>query len=117
MQNDSRAQDMEDTMDRLANAVPVQEVPKLLPKQANGKTVHLSTIYRWLSRGRRGVRLPSFLVGGRRYVNAQDLFDWIDRLTYEAAPPQAFNPPTPRQRRRERERARRRVEEILYGRK
>ena len=102
---------------RLADAVPVQDVPRILPRQPNGKKVHLSTLYRWLTRGRRGMRLPSFLVGGRRYVHLEDLYDWIDRLTQDATPPQDFSPPTPRQRQRQQAQTRRRVEEILYGRK
>ena len=39
-------------------------------KQLN---VHISTVYRWTLRGVRGRRMKYFLVGGRRYVDADDL--------------------------------------------
>lgn len=116
--HESRRRDIDDTLSSLADAVPVQEVPKLLPRQANGKRIHIATVYRWMLHGRRGIRLHSFLIGGRRYVHLRDLLDWIDRLTQEDAPPPVAVPlQTPRQRRRQQERARRRVQEILYGRK
>ena len=35
--------------------------------------VHISTVFRWSFRGVRGRRLKSFLIGGRRYVDADDL--------------------------------------------
>lgn len=39
--------------------------------------VHLATVYRWTSIGVRGKRLPSFLVGGRRYVALADLEQFL----------------------------------------
>jgi excisionase family DNA binding protein len=35
--------------------------------------VHLATVYRWTSKGVRGRRLRSYLVGGRRFVSRVDL--------------------------------------------
>ena len=43
-------------------------------KQLN---VHISTVFRWSFRGVRGRRLKSFLVGGRRYVDADDLAQFL----------------------------------------
>ncbi len=43
-------------------------------KQLN---VHISTIYRWVLHGVRGRRLKSFLVGGRRYVDADELAQFL----------------------------------------
>lgn len=40
--------------------------------------VHRKTAERWALRGVRGTRLPSKLVGGRRYVLASDLTDFLD---------------------------------------
>ena len=46
--------------------------------------VHVSTVYRWAGSGVRGRRLPSMLIGGRRYVRISDLEVFI-----EATPPDA----------------------------
>jgi excisionase family DNA binding protein len=35
--------------------------------------VHTATVYRWTFQGVRGKRLPSFLIGGRRYVALSEL--------------------------------------------
>lgn len=35
--------------------------------------VHIATIWRWVLHGVRGQRLPTILVGGRRYVLKSDL--------------------------------------------
>lgn len=38
--------------------------------------VHVATVYRWTLQGVRGRRLPSFFIGGRRYVTLSDL-EWF----------------------------------------
>ena len=43
--------------------------------------VHISTVVRWTQGGVRGHRLPSYLVGGRRYVNRQQLDEFMARGT------------------------------------
>ena len=40
--------------------------------------VHLSTIHRWCGTGVRGKKLPTCLLGGRRYVRASDLAAFLD---------------------------------------
>jgi hypothetical protein len=35
--------------------------------------VHITTVHRWTHQGVRGNRLRSFLIGGRRYVDGDDL--------------------------------------------
>ena len=44
-----------------------------LKQVAKHLRVHIATVYRWTLRGVRGRRLKSFLIGGRRYVDADDL--------------------------------------------
>lgn len=39
--------------------------------------VHISTVFRWATSGVRGRRLPSLLIGGRRYVKKSDLEDFF----------------------------------------
>ncbi|MCH9656030.1 MAG: helix-turn-helix domain-containing protein [Planctomycetes bacterium] len=38
--------------------------------------VHVATVYRWTLQGVRGRRLPSFFIGGRRYIKLSDL-EWF----------------------------------------
>jgi hypothetical protein len=46
-----------------------------------------STLWRWRTRGIRGVRLATVLIGGRRYVSKQALAAFAQRLT-DATDPQ-----------------------------
>jgi len=39
--------------------------------------LHISTIHRWMTSGVRGRRLPSRLIGGRRFVIRSDLEEWL----------------------------------------
>ena len=48
-----------------------------LNEVARQLNVHISTVFRWSFRGVRGRRLKSFLVGGRRYVAADDLAQFL----------------------------------------
>lgn len=91
--------------------VHVREVPWFLPRQLNGRRVHISAVYRWMSRGVRGVLLEFVQVGGRRYTSKEVLQRFADRLTSSEAP--AVQESTPRRRQREIERAAKRLEEIL----
>lgn len=42
--------------------------------------VHVSTVWRWILQGVGGVKLRSTKVGGRRFVDAQDLSDFHAKL-------------------------------------
>ena len=39
--------------------IPIRQVPARLPPRANGKQVHVTTVYRWINHGVRGFRLES----------------------------------------------------------
>ena len=60
----------------------LKEIAKSLDK-------HISTVLRWALKGVRGRRLPSFLIGGQRYVNREDL----ERFLHPDAPPSSSPPP------------------------
>lgn len=45
---------------------------------------HPSTLWRWRTRGIRGVRLDTVLIGGRRYVSADALERFVFALTAAA---------------------------------
>ena len=97
--------------------IPFSELPKRLRKRG-AKKPHLSTVYRWSQRGRRGTRLEYIKIGGSRYTSEGALSAFIDACT---AASQGYRddiepPKTPRQRQRVKEKARSEVERIL-GRK
>ena len=53
-----------------AERLSLKQVAKLLDK-------NISTIHRWRLRGARGRKLPTFLIGGRRYVLREELEAFI----------------------------------------
>jgi len=58
----------------------LSEAAKTLPGRP-----HASSIFRWLTRGVRGVRLESTLVGGRRYTSQEALVRFCAAITAAAA--------------------------------
>lgn len=54
-------------------------VNKLLP-QIPGQP-HISTLIRWYTKGVRGVKLETALIGGRRFTSLEAIQRFIDRLT------------------------------------
>lgn len=75
---------------------------KLLPlvqavEEVSGRRVHLSTVLRWCTKGCRGIRLDSRVMGGRRYTWREAVEQFIEATTIakdgSIAPPKA----TPRQ--------------------
>jgi hypothetical protein len=52
--------------------ISLKEVPKHLPRR-NGKRTHYSTVFRWATRGARGRKLESVLLGGVRYTSLEAL--------------------------------------------
>jgi Helix-turn-helix domain/Protein of unknown function (DUF1580) len=48
--------------------------------------VHVATVWRWVLTGVRGRKLPTILVGGRRYVLAADLEAFLARSDEPARP-------------------------------
>jgi len=47
---------------------------------------HVSTVFRWMGRGVRGVKLRSFLVGGKRYIYLADFNDFLRELNNHRYP-------------------------------
>lgn len=54
------------------------------PGRGNTRT-HPSTIYRWISRGIRGIRLESICIGGKTYTSVEALQRWADALSSRPA--------------------------------
>ena len=55
----------------------ILDLPRLSPSQAARKVrVHVATVWRWMLHGVRGHKLPSTIIGGRRYIFEKDLQAW-----------------------------------------
>ena len=94
--------------------VPIRAVPGRLPRQPNGKTVNLATVYRWMQRGVcGGIRLEFAKVGGMTYTSVEALQLFSERVTAARTGGPAPPPAPPASRRRRIEQARRQVEEIF----
>lgn len=52
--------------------VPLKEASRLLPKR-NGKRTHYSTLFRWATKGAKGRKLESIMIGGVRYTSKEAL--------------------------------------------
>jgi hypothetical protein len=61
---------------------------------------HVSTLWRWIQRGCRGVRLEAILIGGIRYTSRESLQRFCDSIT-AAADGLPASPRTPKQRERQ----------------
>jgi len=60
--------------------LPLGQVAALLPRRGKGK-IHKSTLYRWSTKGCRGIVLDYVEVGHCRCVTKQMLEDFFARLT------------------------------------
>ena len=58
--------------------IPVREVPAALPLQPGGRRIHLATVYRWMSRGVRGVRLEWIRIGGHTFTSREALVRFVE---------------------------------------
>ena len=65
------------------------EAAKALPKLRRGKKIHVSTLYRWISRGVRGVKLEAVKLGRTRLTSKEALQRFAERLSGVQAAPEA----------------------------
>ncbi len=82
--------------------ISLSEAAKLLPIRPGGKRPHIATLYRWTSRGVRGVVLESTQCGGTRATSKEAIRRFCERLTSPDAPESAESVAA-RSRRREKE--------------
>ena len=71
--------------DRALGLVPLEEVPSLLPLRRGRKT-HISTIFRWASRGVNGHVLQTVRMGGTKATTRQWLMEFFHALREPKAP-------------------------------
>ena len=98
---------------RSESLIPIREAPRHLPKRPNGKRIHISACYRWISRGVRGVQLDSIKIGGSTYTSMEALQRFGDRLATGRSIGPENERATPRTRQRQIERATNAVREQL----
>lgn len=77
----------------------LSEAARLRPLRKDGRATHLSTVYRWISRGIHGVTLESIRIGGTTYTSKEALQRFANRLTPESVSTPRSN--TARNRRRQ----------------
>ena len=71
--------------------VRLSQVPKLLPPRPNGRRVHISAVYRWITRGVGGVRLEAIRIAGSTYTSIEA----IERFAnHRGEPAQPTSPAT-----------------------
>ncbi|QDU56747.1 hypothetical protein Pan181_29570 [Aeoliella mucimassa] len=62
--------------------IPLKALPNLLPKRG-GKKIHYSTLYRWATKGARGRRLDTVMIGGIRFASLEALERFIGNPVLE----------------------------------
>lgn len=67
---------------RRERLIRLADVPKLdwLPRRSGGGRLHLSTLYRWVQRGLRGLRLETIQCGGTRCTTEAALLRFFGAL-------------------------------------
>jgi Protein of unknown function (DUF1580) len=57
------------------------DAAELLPRLRKGQPVHVSTLYRWISRGQKGVRLEALKIGRTLVTSREALQRFFERLS------------------------------------
>lgn len=65
--------------------ITLNDAVKLFPKNARGKHVHASQLYRYASRGLRGVVLETVQAGAKKCTTRAAVFRFFERLTAASA--------------------------------
>lgn len=78
--------------------VTLAEATQHVPRRRGGKYPHFATLWRWATRGCRGVVLETIMVGGTRCTSVEALQRFFDALTAAAGSAQPQPDPTPRAR-------------------
>lgn len=61
--------------ERFKDAIPINRCSDYIPGNP-----HCATVWRWATKGVRGIRLATVIVGGRRMVTPQALEEFLQRL-------------------------------------
>ncbi len=71
---------------RTEELITLAKAASELPPRRLGRRAHVSTLYRWVGHGLRGVRLEAVQVGGTRCTSREALQRFFDRLDYPPDP-------------------------------
>lgn len=86
--------------------IPLARVPDLIPSRRADKRLNQATVWRWTSRGSRGILLEAVTIGGSRYTSLEAVARFVERLSGDqAGRAGAPSGRTPAQRKRDSERA------------
>jgi hypothetical protein len=66
------------------NPIPFGKAAKLIPNRRGGQGIDPCTLWRWATRGIRGMKLETILIGGIRYTSAEALQRFFERTTAAA---------------------------------
>ena len=91
------------------SVLSLTEAAKALPRRRAGKRPHVATLYRWASRGLRGVKLETLQVGGTLCTSTEALQRFFERL---GTPATATDQPAPESRARMLQKAAQRLREM-----
>lgn len=86
--------------------VAIPDTPAEMPNRP-----HIATVWRWIKRGCRGVKLETVLVGGRRYTSRESIFRFVEATTEAADSGSATSPNLSPSRRRAHENANRELDD------
>lgn len=94
--------------------VTLNQAARVVPKRRRGRPAHVGTLYRWASRGCRGVKLESIQIGGSRCTSMEALQRFFDRLSkQDEGSGAAAVTPSPRRLRDQRSREEERTTRLL----
>ena len=65
----------------IESVLSLTEAATKLPHRRAGRRPHVSTLYRWASRGLRGNHLETIQIGGTRCTSVEALQRFFDRLS------------------------------------
>ena len=77
----------------------MSQAAALLPKRRGGSKVAITTLWRWRTRGSKGVRLATVKVGGHVYTSREALTAFIEAQSVAAPALPAAESPSRRSRR------------------
>jgi len=78
---------------------PLAQAPHCgLPHGRDGKPIHAATVFRWATKGVRGTRLRTKMIGAVRYTNQEAIAEFVDELTRKANPAETRQPSPTRRR-------------------
>ncbi len=97
---------------RTETLIALRDAPKHLPARPGGKRLHISAVYRWITKGVAGIVLEAVRVGGTTYTSLEALQRFADRLSH---PAQRVAVPVPMTARRSARQGAQRALEIELG--